>query len=251
MSESPDSFHGLVALVTGASRGIGAAITAQLAQAGARVAAVAEVAPDPAPGVVPVACDLADPDARDSLLHEVRQRLGDVDILVNNAAIAPSTPVIGLPQEVYNRVLALNLHAPVTLMAQAAERMSERGFGRIVNVTSIHGRFGEVGSLAYDIAKAGLEQATRTAAVELAPRGILVNAVAPGFVDTAMSVVDGANELEGERFQAFYVREGRLPLRRAAEPHEIAYHILWLAGRANTYLTGQVVTVDGGLTATF
>ncbi len=251
MNEHRDSFEGLVAVVTGASRGIGAAIAARLARAGAQVAAVAEVSPHAAPGMVPFTCELGDTGARDDLLPEVRRRLGDVDILVNNAAIAEATPVVGLPADVYDRVLAVNLHAPVALMAQAAERMAARGFGRIVNVTSIHGRYGEVGSLAYDVAKAGLEQATRTVAVELAPHGILANAIAPGFVNTAMSIVDDANELEGERFQTFYVGAGRLPLRRAAEPDEIARHVVWLAGPANTYLTGEVVTVDGGLTATF
>lgn len=251
MTGVTDRFDGQVALVTGASRGIGAAIAGRLAAAGARVAAVAEVAPQPAAGIVPFPCDLADPAAVRRLLPEVRAHLGEPDVLVNNAGIAAITPVIGLPEDDYARVLAVNLHAPVRLMAAAAAGMAERGVGRIVNVTSIHGRFGEVGSLAYDIAKAGLEQATRTTAVELAPAGILVNAIAPGFVDTAMSIVDGANELESERFQSIYIGAGRLPLRRAAQPDEVADHVVWLASRTNTYLTGQVVTVDGGLTATF
>jgi NAD(P)-dependent dehydrogenase (short-subunit alcohol dehydrogenase family) len=251
MTDVFEGFNGQVALVTGASRGIGAEVARQLATAGARVAAVAEVAPAPGPGIVPFACDLADPDAVRRLLPDVREQLGDADVLVNNAGIAALTPVIGLPQDAYSRVLAVNLHAPVHLIAQAAERMAERGFGRIVNVTSIHGRYGEVGSLAYDVAKAGLEQATRTAAIELAQASILVNAVAPGFVDTAMSIVDGANELESEWFRSIYIDAGRLPLGRAAQPDEVARHVLWLASSANTYVTGQVVTVDGGLTATF
>jgi 3-oxoacyl-[acyl-carrier protein] reductase len=251
MTTASESFDGQVALVTGASRGIGAAIAQRFARAGARVAAVAEIAPEPAEGVVPFACDLADTEARRRLLPDVRDQLGDVDVLVNNAGIAALTPVIGLPGDLYSHVLAVNLHAPVHLIAQVAEGMAERGVGRIVNVTSIHGRYGEVGSLAYDIAKAGLEQATRTAAIELAPLGILVNAVAPGFVDTAMSIVDGTSELESERFRSIYVDAGRLPLRRAAQPDEVARHVLWLASSANTYLTGQVVTIDGGLTATF
>lgn len=251
MTDRSESFNGQVALVTGASRGIGAAIAQRLAAAGARVAAVAEVAPAPGAGIVPFACDLADANARRRLLPDVHEQLGDIDVLINNAGVAALTPVIGLDDDVYAHVLAVNLHAPVKLIAEAAEEMAQRGFGRIVNVTSIHGRYGEVGSLAYDVAKAGLEQATRTAAIELAPAGILVNAVAPGFVDTAMSIVDGANELESERFRSFYVDAGRLPLGRAAQPDEIARHVVWLASSANTYLTGQVVTVDGGLTATF
>jgi NAD(P)-dependent dehydrogenase (short-subunit alcohol dehydrogenase family) len=251
MTTRTDDIAGRVALVTGASRGIGAAVARRLADARAHVAAVAEAAPERVPGIEPFVCDLADGEALAALLPAVRRRLGEVDILINNAAIAEATPVVGLPASTYERVLAVNLHAPVWLMARCAETMVQRGFGRIVNVTSIHGRYGEIGSLAYDIAKAGLEQATRTVAIELAPHGVLVNAVAPGFVDTAMSIVDGVNELEGERFQRFYVGEGRLPLRRAAQPDEIARHVTWLASAGNTYITGEVVTIDGGLTATF
>ena len=107
--------------------------------------------------------------------------------------------------------------------------MSERGYGRIVNITSIHARFGEETALAYDVAKGGLEQATRTLAIELSRHGVLVNAVAPGFVATRMSIVDGKNELESEWFTDVYVKYGKLPLRRYAMPEEIAEHVAWLA----------------------
>src|SRR5262249_41451354 len=129
--------------------------------------------------------------------------------------------------------------------------MAERGYGRIVNITSIHGEFGEETALSYDIAKGGLNQATRTLAIELGRAGVLVNAVAPGFVSTRMSIVDGRNELESEWFRDVYIDRGKLPLRRYAEPAEIASHVAWLASDRNTYLTGQVVTVDGGVTVTF
>ena len=129
--------------------------------------------------------------------------------------------------------------------------MSSRGYERIVNITSIHGRFGEEETLSYDTAKGGLEQATRTLAIELSREGVLVNAVAPGFVATRMSVVDGVDELESEWFREIYIRHGKLPLRRYAEPAEIAAHVAWLASDANTYVTGQVLTVDGGVTVTF
>ena len=96
--------------------------------------------------------------------------------------------------------------------------MATRGYGRIVNITSIHGRFGEELALSYDTAKGGLEQATRTLAIELSRHGVLVNAVAPGFVNTRMSVVDGVNELEGDWFKEHLPRNGKLPIRRYAEP---------------------------------
>jgi NAD(P)-dependent dehydrogenase (short-subunit alcohol dehydrogenase family) len=129
--------------------------------------------------------------------------------------------------------------------------MVDRGYGRIVNITSIHARFGEELALSYDVAKGGLDQATRTLAIELSRYGVLVNAVAPGFVSTRMSVVDGVNELESDWFRTVYLQHGKLPLRRYAEPPDIAAQVAWLASDRNTYVTGHVLTVDGGVTVTF
>jgi 3-oxoacyl-[acyl-carrier protein] reductase len=151
----------------------------------------------------------------------------------------------------YRRVLAVNLDAPILLASRCGRRMAERGYGRILSITSIHGQRGEEQSLSYDVSKAGLEGGTRTLAIELGPRGVLVNALAPGFVNTRMSVVDGKNELESDWFRTVYLEHRKLPLRRAAEPEEIAAHAAWLCSDRNTYLTGQVVTVDGGVTITF
>ena len=142
--------------------------------------------------------------------------------------------------------------------AAVAQRLREDGFavaaadsGRIVNVTSVHASNGELASLAYDTAKAGLEAATRSLAIELGPAGVLVNSVAPGFTRTRMSVVDGVDELESEWFRQIYLDHGRLPLRRAAEPAEIAATVSHLVSPGNTYLTGQRIVVDGGLLVTF
>ncbi|ADB48808.1 SDR family NAD(P)-dependent oxidoreductase [Conexibacter woesei] len=242
---------GRVALVTGASRGIGRAIAERLAGAGARVASVATVASPELEHGASYVCDLGEPDQLDALLRAVPADLGDVDVLVNNAAVSIATPLLGFSMADYERVLAVNLRAPVALMTALVPAMAQRGWGRIVNVSSVHGEYGEPGSLAYDVAKAGLNQATRTLAVELARSGVLANALAPGFVDTAMGAVDGVHELETEPFRSIYVEHGKLPLGRAAQPAEVAVHAAWLASPANTYLTGQVITVDGGLTATF
>jgi NAD(P)-dependent dehydrogenase (short-subunit alcohol dehydrogenase family) len=195
--------------------------------------------------------DLSDTETLEALVAEAERLAGPLDVLVNNAGIFE--PALGVDLELasFRRVLAVNLDAPVFLATRAARGMIRRGYGRIVNITSVHGRFGEEQALAYDVAKGGLDQATRTLAIELSRHGVLVNAIAPGFVQTRMSVVDGVDELESEWFADVYLRHGKLPLRRYAVPDEIAQQAAWLASERNTYVTGHVLTVDGGLTVTF
>ena len=241
---------GRTALVTGGANGIGRVIVARFLAEGARVALVdREEARDG--GAAAFRFDVSETNRLDGLLDKVEAEVGPLDVLVNCAGIFEPATAAELTLESYRRVLAVNLDAPVFLARRAARGMAQRGYGRIVNITSIHGQFGEEAALSYDVAKAGLNQATRTLAIELGRHGVLVNAVAPGFVATRMSVVDGKDELESEWFRDLYVRYGKLPLRRAAEPDEIAGHVAWLASEENSYLTGQVVTVDGGLTVTF
>jgi 3-oxoacyl-[acyl-carrier protein] reductase len=136
-------------------------------------------------------------------------------------------------------------------MKHVGKRMVAQSYGRIVNLTSIHGKLSEPTSTAYDISKAGLEAATRTVALEFAEHGVLVNAVAPGFVATRMSIVNGQDELESDWFKDIYIKNKRLPIARPAFPVEIAQVIAWLASHSNTYMTGQTLTVDGGLSARF
>jgi len=244
--------EGRTALVTGAANGIGRAIAERLAAEGARVVAVdREEGPDLGESVLPLHWDLLEADTLDDLVEKAEALAGPLDVLVNNAAVFEPALAVDLTLESYRRVLAVNLDAPVLLASHAARGMTRRGYGRIVNITSVHGRFGEEAALSYDVAKGGLEQATRTLAVELSRLGVLVNAVAPGFVSTRMSVVDGKDELESEWFREVYLRHGKLPIRRYAMPPEIAEHVAWLASERNTYVTGQVLTVDGGLTVTF
>jgi 3-oxoacyl-[acyl-carrier protein] reductase len=243
---------GRTALVTGGANGIGRAIVECFVSEGAKVALVdREQAGDLDGPVESFLFDLSDTEGLDGLVDLVEAAVGKLDVLVNNAGIYEPALAVDLSLESYRRVLAVNLDAPVLLARRAARGMVERGYGRIVSITSIHGQFGEESGLSYDVAKSGLNQATRTLAIELGRHGVLVNAVAPGFVATRMSVVDGKDELESEWFRDVYVKYGKLPLRRAAEPSEIARHVAWLASQENTYLTGQVVTVDGGVTVTF
>ncbi|MGC3992655.1 MAG: SDR family NAD(P)-dependent oxidoreductase [Propionicimonas sp.] len=235
------------ALVTGASNGIGLAVATVLAAEGAMVTGL-----DVEPGAgewESVELDLSDLRAVEAAASRLGAR--GFDVLVNCAGTFAATPLRDLDSAAYHRLLAVDLHAPVLFMQHLGRGMADRGWGRIVNVSSVHAAVGEPGALAYDIAKAGIEAATRVAAIELAPHGVLANAVAPGFVSTRMSVVDGVDELTTPEFQEFYVRRGRLPLGRAASPTEVAELVAWLAGERNTYVTGQSVRVDGGLTARF
>jgi NAD(P)-dependent dehydrogenase (short-subunit alcohol dehydrogenase family) len=239
---------GRTALVTGAGGGIGGAIAAEFIAQGANVLGVDLVEAGPAPVLV---ADLADSTAVETVITEATARLGKVDILVSCAGVSYPESVQNLSRPTYDRTLQVNLHTPVFLMSRFGAAMAESGYGRILNITSIHGQLSEPLSLAYDVSKGGLEAATRTVAIELADSGVLANAIAPGFVNTAMSIVDGVNELDSEWFQSIYVEHGKVPIRRAAEPVEIAKHVAFLCSDANTYLTGQTITVDGGLSARF
>jgi NAD(P)-dependent dehydrogenase (short-subunit alcohol dehydrogenase family) len=245
-----------VALVTGGTHGIGLAIVERFLAEGARVATVAREEPSALPaGVFFTRADLADAAGIPALVaqveEQVEEQLGPLDILVNNAGIWRETPSLGLDPADWSAVIAVNLTAPVLLATVVARGMAARGYGRIVNITSIHGRFAAESALAYAAAKGGLEQATRNLAVDLAPHGILVNAVAPGFISTRLSVSGGVHERDTDWFQTVYVAQRKLPLHRHAAPEEVAPSVAWLASDQNTYITGQVLGVDGGLSVTF
>ncbi len=237
----------LRSVVTGAANGIGLAVADRLRDRGDLVLGL-----DREPGRDIVVVDLAVPGQRERAIAEAAARLGRIDVLVNVAGIYRRGSIHDTGLDDWRAVWAVDLDAPLDLIHRVADGMVVRRFGRIVNVTSVHARLAQPGSLAYDVAKAGLEAATRSAALDLAAHGVLVNAVAPGFVRTRMSLdVDGNDETDSEEFRRQYIASGRLPLGRTAMPGEIAPAVDWLSGRDNTYITGQVLTVDGGLTMTF
>jgi NAD(P)-dependent dehydrogenase (short-subunit alcohol dehydrogenase family) len=237
-----------IAAVTGASNGIGAAVAERLRQDGMAVIGL-DIEPC---GFVPsVVCDVAEIEGHEGLVDRLVRDHGPLWALVNVAGIFIPETVDQLTVAAYRRQLGVMLDGPVWLARAAGLAMARTGGGRIVNVTSIHATNSERSSLSYDSAKGGLDAATRTLALELGEHGVLVNSVAPGFVRTRMSVVNGQDELESDWFKDTYISSGRLPLGRAAEPAEMAATISHLVSPDNTYVTGARITVDGGVTVGF
>jgi 3-oxoacyl-[acyl-carrier protein] reductase len=239
-----------VAAVTGAANGIGRAVAARLVADGYTVAGL-DIEEVTEGGVTPFACDVGDIAGHDRLVGEIEERLGPLDAFVNVAGISIPQPLAELDLVTYQRHLVVMLTGPIFLARAAGLRMAARAGGRIVNVTSIHATHSELGCVAYDAAKGGLEAATRTLAIELGRSGVLVNAIAPGFVNTRMSIVDGQSELETDYFRDIYQHHAKIALARASEPHEIAAAVAHLVSPDNTYITGARLLVDGGLAVTF
>jgi len=179
----------------------------------------------------------------------IQKNWGELDVLVNCAGIFKKTDAVGMDIQQWRVVFDTMLNG-CYLISQLAAMFMKNG-GRIIHITSIHGTRAEKYASSYAVAKAAMDQYCRSMALELADKGILVNAIAPGFVNTGMSIVDGENELEGQWFKENYVDSDRLPLRRAAEAHEIGGVAWFLASKDASYITGQVITVDGGLSITF
>ena len=254
---------GKTALITGAGRGIGRAIAERFAAEGAAVALIARTGSEVdevaasirrrGSRAIPLAADIADADEVDAAVGEIERALDSIDVLVNNAGISEPKAFVGTPHAEWDRVVRVNLYGSIHCARAVAEAMVRRGEGgSIVNISSIHSSRAEPLASSYDVAKGGLDQLTRALAVELAPHGIRVNSVAPGFIDTVMAIgPDGVNELETEWFQRVYVAGRRIPLARAGSPDEVANAALFLASDEASYISGAVLAVDGGLSVTF
>jgi 3-oxoacyl-[acyl-carrier protein] reductase len=237
---------GRTALVTGASRGIGREIALALGQAGANVACVAtneallaEVAGLIGPRALPLRCDVSRPAEIEEAVEKAVARFGGLDILVNNAGITRDNLLLRIKEEDWDAVLDTNLKAPFLFIKAAGRYLMRSKAGRVINISSVAGLLGNAGQANYAAAKAGLVALTKTAARELAPRNVLVNAVAPGFVRTDMAAKVDPKTLE----QAVQ----NVPLKRMGEAREIAQAVLFLASDLASYVTGQVLVVDGGM----
>ena len=243
--------HGQRALVTGGGRGLGTAISAYLARAGARVAitgrdsgSLRQQAAQLPEGTVTVAADLADPAGPQQMLTEVVDHLGGLDILVNNAGVFHHGPSDQLSAADVDALLAINTRGPLLLAAAAAAHMADGGGGSIVNISSALGNIGSAGGSLYAASKGALDAVTRALAAEWGPRRVRVNAVRSGFLRSdATRFLTEDDELR-ERYEA------TVPLRRLGENDDVAQAVLFLASPAASYITAQVLDVDGGTSTT-
>jgi 3-oxoacyl-[acyl-carrier protein] reductase len=240
---------GQVALVTGASQGLGRAIAETLAASGATVALVARSVAklaDVATGIRAAGgkaeefpCDVTKGEDIQRVVDGVIEKLGRLDILVNNAGVTRDTLLPRMSDEEWDEVLTTNLRGPFLFMRAASRPMMQQRYGRIINVSSVSGMIGNPGQSNYSSSKAGLIGLTKTVAKELAGRKITVNAVSPGFIASDMTAALGPALLDEVK--------KRVPAKRLGESWEIAEAVLFLAAPSSGYITAQTLVVDGGL----
>jgi 3-oxoacyl-[acyl-carrier protein] reductase len=234
------------ALVTGSTRGIGRSIADTLAKAGARVAVVGrdlekarEAAAAVGNGAQGFACDVTDTAAIAKLVSDVEAAFGSIDILVNNAGITRDNLVMRLKDEDWDAVIDANLRGAFAAIRAVSRGMMKKRSGRIINISSIVGIIGNKGQANYAASKAGLIALTKSVAKELGSRNILVNAVAPGFIETEMTAAMTPEAREGLGKQ--------IALERLGTPQDVAAMVAFLASDLASYITGQVLVVDGGM----
>ena len=241
---------GQVALVTGAARGLGRSIAQSLAASGAKIACI-DVSADGLADLVaairagggsaePFACDVTQSERVGEVVDELVKLWGKLDILVNNAGITRDNVLVRMKDEQWDLVININLRGTFLFTRAAARPMMKARGGRIINVASVSGLMGNPGQANYSASKAGVIGLTRTVARELASRNITVNAVAPGFIATDMTAK------LGEEVRQEVIKQ--IPLGRMGDPQDVADAVLFLASSAASFITGHVLTIDGGLT---
>jgi 3-oxoacyl-[acyl-carrier protein] reductase len=246
MSVPTIDLSGKVALVTGGSRGIGKDIAAGLVRAGAKVAILGRdearavaTAGELGPNAKGYRCDVAVPADVEQALEAVEKDLGPIDVLVNNAGTTKDNLLFRIGLDDWDQVLATNLKGAFLVTKLVARGMIKRRWGRIVNIASVVGMIGNKGQANYAASKAGLIGLTKAVAKELASRNVLVNAVAPGYIDTELT-----RAISDEAKQTL---QAAIPLARLGTGGDVAGAVLFLASDLASYITGQVIVVDGGM----
>ena len=241
---------GKVALVTGAGRGIGRAIALALAGSGATVVVNYNGSEERANAVVSeikagggnamaVKCNVSDYAECESMVKNILAELGKVDILVNNAGITRDNLILGMKESDFDEVINTNLKGTFNTIKHLTKNFLKNKSGKIINISSVSGVMGNAGQANYSASKAGVIGLTKSVARELSSRGICVNAVAPGFVETDMTGAMSEAVLEGAKKS--------IPLGRLGKPEDIADVVVFLASDSANYITGQVICVDGGM----
>ena len=243
---------GKIALVTGASRGIGAVVAARLAEAGARVGVNFHASADAATVVVDsinkaggeaflVGGDVSQEDKAKAVINNLVEHFGGIDILINNAGINKDQLLIRMKPEDFDSVISVNLRGAFLCTRFAMTHLIRQRSGRVINMSSVVGLSGNPGQANYAAAKAGLIGLTKAVAREVASRNVTVNALAPGYIATAM--VDELSEETQEKILA------RIPMGRFGTPEDVAEAVIFLCSDGASYITGQVLTIDGGMIA--
>jgi 3-oxoacyl-[acyl-carrier protein] reductase len=245
------SLDGRVALVTGGSRGIGRAIVVALAREGAKVAFVYHSNKDAADSLVEelkrdqheaiaFKCDVKIKSEADKVVEEVIAKWGKLEILVNNAGVIRDSLLATLTEENWAEVIGTNLNSVYNFCQAVTRQMMSQRYGRMINISSVSADFGNPGQANYAASKGGVDGFTHCVAAELAKRNITVNAVSPGFIETDMTL--SVRSAAGDQIVK------HIPARRLGKPEDVAHAVVFLASEKSSYITGQVLRVDGGLT---
>lgn len=242
---------GRVALVTGGSRGIGRAIVCALAREGAKVAFIYNASREAADSLVEelkkeghetvaFQCDVKSKAEADKVVQAVIEKWGKLEILVNNAGVIRDSLLATLTEESWLEVIATNLNSVYNFCQAVTRQMMSQRYGRMINISSVSADFGNPGQANYAASKGGVDGFTHCVAAELAKRNITVNAVSPGFIETDMTVA--VRNAAGDQIVK------HIPARRLGKPEDVAHAVVFLASQEASYITGQVLRVDGGLT---